>query len=104
MRARTVLVPGPSTKYDAGTVTEALLLSVTSKAPLLSKSKLYLNPAAASADDGSDGLDNDTVPGLPSSTVPLLPIVAVGAALATFTRALSLRWKPYASVTVNVTV
>src|SRR5262245_46552176 len=104
MRARTVLVPGPSTRYDEGTVTVALVLLVTSKTPLLSKSKLYLKPAATSADDGSDGLDSETVAELPSFTGPLLEIDAVGATLPTVTLAVSLRWNPYASVTVKVTV
>src|SRR5262245_40293310 len=99
IRALTALFPAVAYWVTA----EAVVESVTSQVPLLSKSKLYLNPAVVSAVDTSAWLAKLIVTFVLVLTGPLLVTVAVGATLLTVTAAESVAVKLLASVTVSVT-
>src|SRR5688572_17794757 len=99
IRARTVLLPVVAYWVTADAVVE----SVTSQVPSLLKSKLYRNPAATSAVDGSAWLAKLIVTLEFVYTGPLFETVPVGATLLTVTVAVSVAVWLLASVTVRVT-
>src|SRR4051812_15027841 len=70
--ARSEYVPGP------GGTNVALGLVVTGPNAPVPRSNWYVNPAAVSACDGSNGFVSETVDGWPGMSGGVRPIVAVG--------------------------